>query len=260
MLRPQYCITGPQWDKSQNLAVHQQYPLVHQPPSCVLCFPALWTSPGSRMFWSLIHTCGCLWSWFFHILTMYHWSDEKSCWSVPRLPGRPWISPNLHWYFTNIFILVDILQGLPGTENTLPDITGSKLNNYLSVLALHFATYSVGDCNVFRIQRRIQLHCCADAHDRSIGVIVFFWLWNATDPQTVHATMLLQVIQMYLSRYNVNEVTMLRIYNVFNHFLYVWAFTCLYEEKGKLVRGHWLSHIGKVTLCSWPRTEYYHIT
>ena len=75
---------------------------------------------------------------------MYHWSDQTFCRSVFEL-GQILINVE---FGAVVFVFVEVLQVRPGTEHTLPDITGRKFYYDVSVLAFSLPAYTVRNSNV----------------------------------------------------------------------------------------------------------------
>ena len=89
-----------------------------------------------------------------------------------------------------VFVFVDILQVRPGTEHTLPDITGRKFDNYLSVLAFSFPAYTMRKSNVSGLQWWVNFDQLTHVQDCCISVVVLVRFKDAADPEAVSTTVM----------------------------------------------------------------------
>ena len=94
-----------------------------------------------------------------------------------------------------VFVFVDILQIRPGTEHTLPDITGRKFNYNLSVLAFSLPAYTVWNGNVSGLQWRVNLDQLTHAQDCCISVVMLIRFWDAADPEAETTSFSWQAIE-----------------------------------------------------------------
>ena len=94
--------------------------------------------------------------------------------------------------FGVVFVFVDILQVRPRTKLTLPDITGRKFNNDLSVFVFGFPAYMMINSNVSGLQWRVNLDQLTYAQDCCINVVVLVRFGDAADPEAVSTTVFVQ--------------------------------------------------------------------
>ena len=173
--------------------------------------------------------------------------------------GRPELSQILIDIdsFIRVFFFIDILQARPSAEDTLPNITCHKFNDYLAVLACSLAAHTLRDCDVPGLHWWVDLDGFTHTQDCSIGAIMLDKLGDATDSEAVSTTMLFKVVEfdllvnnclfegknflvfllqlvfqwlylvMHPCWHQVFEVISIWCYNVLYHCLNIWAFASL---------------------------------